>query len=189
MIISGLDECGRGSLAGPLVGAIATINTDINEFIELLGTPLRDSKKLTKIQRNKIYVQKDRLPISYAIESISVSEINEKGISWANTEVFNRLFSKINSEKYLVDGNIKFQNNHVESVIKGDNIHPVIMLASVIAKVYRDSLMEELHTEYPQYNWQNNSGYGSKSHQEALLEFGPTPYHRTLFIRNFIKQN
>lgn len=186
MTISGLDECGRGSLAGPLVGAIATINIDISKFLKMLKTPLRDSKKLTEIQRNKIYLIKDDLPITFAIESISVEEINENGISWANTEVFKRLFEKIDCDQYLVDGNIKFDNPKVTSVVKGDNIHPQIMLASVIAKVYRDTLMTSLHQEFPQYQWDKNSGYGCRSHQEAIIKHGPTPYHRTLFIRNFI---
>lgn len=186
MIISGLDECGRGSLAGPLVGAIATINVEVNEFMALIKTPLRDSKKLTEIQRNKIYLIKDDLPITYFIESVSVDDINNKGISWANKEIFERLFQKINCDQYLVDGNIKFENTKVTSVIKGDNIHPQIMLASVIAKVYRDNLMSQLHLEFPQYLWDKNSGYGSSKHQEAIREYGATPQHRTLFIRNFI---
>lgn len=188
MIISGLDECGRGSLAGPLVGAIATINVGIDEFLSLIKTPLRDSKKLTEIQRNKIYLIKDDLPISYAIESISVRQINNNGIAWANKEVFKRLFKKIKCDQYLVDGNIKFNKSKVLSVVKGDNIHPQIMLASVIAKVYRDNLMAELHQKYPLYHWDKNSGYGCKEHQEALLKNGPTPHHRTLFIRHFVEE-
>lgn len=189
MIISGLDECGRGSLAGPLVGAIATINIEIDEFLNLLKTPLRDSKKLTEIQRNKIYSIKDELPITYAIESISVRQINNHGIAWANEEVFKRLFNRVDSDQYLVDGNLKFRNKKAVSVIKGDNLHPQIMLASVIAKVYRDQLMTELHQKYPAYHWDKNSGYGCKEHQEALIKNGASPQHRTLFIRNFVVQN
>ena len=187
MIISGLDECGRGSLAGPLVGAIATINIPIEAFISLLNTPLRDSKKLSEIQRNKIYLIKDKLPINYAIESVSVEEINNNGINWANIELFNRLFNKLECDQYLVDGNLKFNNQKVLSVVKGDNIHPQIMLASVIAKVYRDELMTVLHQQYPEYGWKKNSGYGSSTHQEAIKTYGATPHHRSLFIRNFVK--
>ena len=186
VIISGLDECGRGSLAGPLVGAIAIINIPANQFLSLINTPLRDSKKLSEIQRNKLYSIKDELPITYFIESISVEDINERGISWANSQIFINLFEKLNCDQYLVDGNLKFENNKALSVIKGDNIHPQIMLASVIAKVYRDSLMTELHVDYPEYHWDKNSGYGCQAHQEAIRKFGPTPHHRTLFIRNFV---
>ncbi len=186
IITGGLDECGRGSLAGPLVAVIASINIPIDDFLSLIKTPLRDSKKLTELQRNKIYLIKDELPITYFIESISVEDINEKGISWANTQIFINLFNKINCDQYFVDGNIKFNNSRVTSVIKGDNTYPEIMLASVIAKVFRDNLMSDLHNEFPQYQWDKNSGYGSKVHQEAIKEFGPCPHHRTLFIRNFL---
>lgn len=186
MIISGLDECGRGSLAGPLVGAIACIHEDLQSFLVRLNTPLRDSKKLSQNQRERIYKIKDDLPISYAIESISVAEINKQGITWANQEIFIRLFQKITSDKYLVDGNLRFSDPRVESVIKGDDLHPQIMLASVIAKVFRDQLMANLHLQYPQYGWDSNAGYGSSAHQEALRKFGSTPEHRTLFIRRYV---
>ena len=186
VIISGLDECGRGSLAGPLVGAIAIIHTDLENFLEQLKTPLRDSKKLTPKQRQTIYALKDELPISYAIESITVDEINTKGITWANKEVFLRLVKRAESDQYLVDGNLCFSDPRITSVIKGDNLHPQIMLASVLAKVYRDQLMCELHQDYPHYGWSSNAGYGSSSHQQALLEYGPTPHHRTLFIRRYV---
>lgn len=186
VIISGLDECGRGSLAGPLVGALAIIHCEIEEFLTRLNTPLRDSKKLTEKQRLSIYHLKDHLPITYAIESISVEDINAKGIAWANQEVFLRLVNRVQSDHYLIDGNLKFTDPRVESVIKGDNLHPQIMLASVIAKVYRDQLMSDLHNLYPQYSWHQNSGYGSTAHQMAIKEHGPTLHHRTLFIRRFV---
>lgn len=186
VIISGLDECGRGSLVGPLVGALAIIHTDIQAFINLLPSPLRDSKKLSTNQREKIFNLRDNLPITYAIESISVDEINTKGITWANTEVFLRLISKINADQYLVDGNLKFSNPKVTSIIKGDNLHPQIMLASIIAKVFRDQYMTNLHQQFPQYGWNSNRGYGAKVHTEAIKENGPTIHHRSLFIRNFV---
>ena len=188
MIICGLDECGRGSLAGPLVAAMVSFKIPATDLISQLSAPLRDSKKLTKPQRARINSQIDSLPILYFIESISVEDINTHGISWANTEVFNRLFLKLEADQYLVDGNIKFNNSNVLSVVHGDNLHPEIMLASIIAKEFRDNHMTNLHRDFPQYGWKNNMGYGSADHTSAITRYGVTPHHRTLFVRNFVNK-
>lgn len=181
MIICGLDECGRGSLAGPLVAAAVTIHTDIQQFPTLLPVPLRDSKKLTDIQKNKIYDIRKQLPITYKIEEISVAEINEKGIGWANKEIFERLMKKIKARVYIIDGNLKFLDRHVQTLIKGDDKCYQVMLASIIGKVYRDNLLKKIHKDFPQYGWDKNAGYGSASHIQALRDHGLTPHHRIQF--------
>lgn len=182
MTICGLDECGRGSLAGPLVAAAVCINVDIQQFPSLLPAPLRDSKKLTEIQRNKIFAARRKLPITFKIEEISVAEINEKGMGWANREVFERLMKKIKAKVYMVDGNMKFKDYHVQTLIKGDDKCYQVMLASIIGKVYRDNLLKKIHRDFPQYGWDKNSGYGTKMHIVALKEFGISPHHRTKFV-------
>jgi ribonuclease HII len=183
MIICGLDECGRGSLAGPLLAGAVVFLSPLQEILSLLPAPLRDSKKLTKIQRHKIYNIRDRLPIIYKTESISVADINTHGISWANKEIFLRLTDKIKADRYLVDGNIKFTEPNIESVIRGDSLHPEIMLASVLAKVERDLLMSTLHLEYPLYHWAKNSGYGTAEHINSLKIHGVSPLHRLVFAK------
>ena len=176
-----MDECGRGSLAGPLVAGAVIFLSPIEEIVSLLPAPLRDSKKLTKIQRQKIFDSRHIYPISFALESVSVEEINRYGIAWANKEVFLRLIHKMNADKYLVDGNIKFSESNIESVIHGDSQYPQIMLASILAKVTRDQTMMSLHTLYPHFNWANNSGYCTKEHLAALQVHGLSTLHRTIF--------
>ncbi|SRR5258706_2648514 len=187
MKICGLDECGRGSFAGPLVAAAVIINSDLESFPSLLPVPLRDSKKLTEIQRNKIISLLPKLPIVYRIEEVSVNDINQHGIGWANKIIFERLIEKVKAQIYVVDGNLKFDNLNVRTLIKGDGKCYPVMLASIIAKVYRDNLLSSLHLDHPEYDWNKNSGYGTASHLAALKEHGQTPHHRTQFVRTALK--
>lgn len=181
MTICGLDECGRGSLAGPLVAASAVILIDIDEFVSILPAPLRDSKKLSHLQRQKIVNFISTSNVDFQIESVSVAEINENGIGWANKVIFERLIAISKSDKYIVDGNLKFSDSKVESVIKADDIYPQVMLASIIAKEYRDKLLQEMHSLFPHFGWDTNAGYGSAHHIQALKERGLTPHHRKQF--------
>jgi len=188
MVICGLDECGRGALAGPLVAGAVVLSDTYEKIVGLLPSPLRDSKRMTKLQRQHIYDLRDHIPITFSIESISVDEINEKGITWANKEIFIRLSRQIKADQYLVDGNISFQESGFISVVHGDNLHPQIMMASVLAKVYRDRLMATLHNEHPLYHWDRNVGYGTGEHISALSKFGLTPHHRQLFAYSALKK-
>jgi len=188
VIICGLDECGRGSLAGPLVACGVVFHKSLPEFESSLPVSLRDSKLLSPKHRNEIFLLKDSLPISYLIHEIDVEYINTHGIGKANVHIFEKLIPSISAEKYLVDGNLKFSDPHVESIIKGDTIHPEIMLASILAKAYRDSLMSSLHTRFPLFDWDKNAGYGTKSHIEALKVHGPSPYHRLQFVNTALKR-
>lgn len=187
MKICGLDECGRGAFAGPLVAAGVIINHEIESFPDLLPAPLRDSKKMTEMQRNKIFAVRRKLPIKFAIEEISVEEINEKGMGWANKEIFIRLINRLKARVYMVDGNLKFANIKIQTLIRGDDKCYQVMLASILAKVYRDNLLTKLHKGYPEYQWDKNSGYGTRFHLRAIRDRGTTPLHRVKYVETYLK--
>ena len=186
MKICGLDECGRGAFAGPLVAAAVVINTAPELLTALLPAPLRDSKKLSEIQRNKIVSALPALPVTYRIEEISVPEINEYGMGWANRQIFERLFTRLKATVYIVDGDLRFENPAVRTLIKGDDKCFPVILAGIIAKVHRDNLMSKLHQDFPAYGWDNNSGYGIPSHLNAIIKNGVTPLHRQKYIDTYL---
>lgn len=180
MIIAGLDEVGRGALAGPLVAAGVILKSSI--------VKLADSKKLNQKQREKL----SRLIIEseaiVCIEKISVNLINKRGIGWANKEIFKRIIKKMDADKYIIDGNLKFNNRKIKSIVKADNTRKCVMAASIVAKVFRDELMNRLHEDHPKYGWRMNKGYGTKFHIEALREHGINKHHRNLFVKTALKQ-
>ncbi len=186
MKICGLDECGRGAFAGPLVAAAVIINHDLETFPSLLPAPLRDSKKLSEAQRDKIFAIRSKLPITYKIEEISVADINDKGMGWANKEIFERLVGRMKAKVYMVDGNLRFTNLNIQSLVKGDDKCYPVMLASILAKVYRDKLLKKLHRDYPAYLWDKNSGYGTKKHLNVIREMGTTPFHRLQYVKTYL---
>lgn len=179
MLLCGIDEVGRGPLAGPLV-ACATILNSQNPIFNL-----KDSKKLSAAQRAKLYTKIKKSGAVIAISVISVNLINKKGIGWANKEAFRRLMRVTPADKYIIDGNLKIAG--ATSIIKADAKYPEVMAASIIAKVWRDRLMARLHQMYPQYGWISNKGYGTKYHIQALREHGPTKHHRKLFVKTALK--
>lgn len=176
--LCGMDEVGRGALAGPLVlaGVILPDNFEVKDVV------IRDSKKMSILQRNKAkeYIEKHAIKIE--VEVIDVDIINKKGIGWANIYGFLKLIEKINADKYIVDGNLKFENPKIESVIGGDNKYICISSASIIAKCFRDNLMRNLHPSFPEYGFLTNVGYGTKIHLEALKKYGITKHHRLDFV-------
>lgn len=174
MTICGMDEVGRGCIAGPLVAAATILNDQIP------NPNLRDSKKLTAKQREKIYQQLINSKIIFAVEFISVEEINQFGIGWANREIFQRLRNKVKADLYFADGNLKIEG--IKSVIKADSKIPEVMAASIIAKFTRDKYMCELENCY---YWNSNKGYATKKHLELIKIQGASDHHRIRY-RPFI---
>ena len=169
-----MDEVGRGCIAGPLTAAAVIFNSQFSIY------NLRDSKKLTAKQREKIYSELVNSKIIFVVEFISVEEINQYGIGWANKEIFVRLKQKLNADIYIADGNLKIDG--IKSLIKADNLIPEVMAASIIAKVTRDKYMCSLENKYL---WKTNKGYATRKHLELIRVFGPDKHHR-LRYRPFI---
>lgn len=177
--IIGVDEVGRGPLAGPVVSAAVRLSKNFNI------TELNDSKKLSKSKREEVY----NLIINkceYQLGISNVEEIDKLNILQATFLSMRRAINKFklpSNYKILVDGPWSFDkaNKNILPKIKGDSIYPSIAAASIIAKVYRDNLMLNLSKEYSNYLWERNSGYGTKKHIEAIKVHGITKHHRKSF--------
>ena len=181
-IIAGVDEVGRGSLSGP-VFAVAVI-VDKDNIVDVDG--IDDSKKLSHTKRVNLY-NKIISKFNYALGSSSVDEIDEYNIlnatKLAMQRAINKLNIKIALDNVLIDGNQKPDKISIPitSVIRGDSVSISIASASIIAKVSRDRLMDELHETHPVYNWKKNKGYGTKEHMNAIKKYGITKNHRKSF--------
>lgn len=185
--VAGVDEVGRGPLAGPIVACAVVL--DLNVLDEDLILYLNDSKKVKedkRIELSKIIKEK---ALSYQIAISSNEEIDEKGIAFSNNKVFlescNSLSIKpelVLSDGYLVK-NIQIEN---KSVIKGDTKSACIAAASIVAKVYRDNLMKEYAEKYTHYDFENNVGYGTSKHIEALRKYGKCEIHRDSFLTKLL---
>lgn len=183
--VIGMDEVGRGAFAGPIVAAGVIYKPDFkHKFLEKVN----DSKKLKPKLRVELseMIKKNS---TWTIESIDLDFINKHGIGRANYEVLSKVFmnliSKINSDSYfaLIDGfDLKIKKQ--KAITKGDSISISIASASIIAKVYRDNLMKNLAKSYPNYAFDKNVGYGTKSHREAIGKLGLCDLHRTSFNLN-----
>ena len=182
--ICGLDEAGRGPLAGPIVAAAVVIP----KGLELDAV---DSKRLSERQR-EAWVEdfKASAPergIQFRIYEIDVWQINREGIGWANREVFRQLILQIDADEYLVDGNHKIpdlgeKEKRTQSIIRADQFIPVVSAASILAKTHRDRIMRDLNERFPQYHWDKNKGYGTAQHISAIKTFGGTPHHRGKYV-------
>ncbi|WP_160690247.1 ribonuclease HII [Clostridium sp. C2-6-12] len=185
--VAGVDEVGRGPLAGPIVACAVIL--DLNVLDEELILYLNDSKKVKEEKRIELsHIIKEKA-LSYHISVSSNEEIDEKGIAFSNNKVFldscNSLDVKpdlVLSDGYLVK-NIKIEN---KSVIKGDTKSACIAAASIVAKVYRDNIMKEYAKKYPHYDFENNVGYGTSKHIEALKEHGKCEIHRNSFLTKLL---
>lgn len=178
--VCGVDEAGRGPLCGPVVAAAVILPVGVT--IE----GLNDSKKLTEKKREALYDVICREAIAYSIAYGSVEEINELNILEADLLAMRRAIDGLSvpADFALIDGNIArgFQIP-ARPVVHGDAISPSIAAASVLAKVTRDRICQSLDAEYPMYGIAKHKGYGTKEHREALRTYGPSPIHRSLFIR------
>ena len=175
--IIGVDEVGRGPLAGPVISAAIILNK------EIIPEGINDSKKLSKKKRIIINEQLI-LHHSYAIGVATVEEIDKINILQASLLSMKRAILGLNiaPKSILVDGNkLPDLEYKMYPIVKGDSKSVSIAAASIIAKVYRDKLMEDLSIQYPGYYWEKNSGYGTKQHLLALNNLGVTPIHRKTF--------
>lgn len=185
--VCGLDEVGRGALAGPLVAAAVILPADIGARLGPLAPYLRDSKTVPRPRRTAVALALREHAVAVAVAVAPVESINTQGIGWANRVVFAQLIEQITADEYIVDGKLRPPASperaaRVRCLVKADALAPAVSAASLIAKVYRDDLMEALAREYPGYGWERNAGYGSAEHLAALRAAGATPHHRTLFI-------
>jgi ribonuclease HII len=179
-IICGVDEVGRGPLAGPVVAAAVILPLD---FPAELSAKIRDSKKMSAVARENIY-EPLKQNCRFAIAEATVAEIDELNILWASMLAMQRAVIKLDCalDVALIDGN-RAPKVACEAVtiVRGDDISLSIAAASILAKVHRDRLMKKLAETFPSYGWDSNAGYGTASHLKALTEFGVTEWHRTTF--------
>ena len=180
--ICGIDEAGRGPLAGPVCAAAVILP----EGLEIPG--LNDSKKLTDKKRRELFPIIEEQALAYGIGWASQEEIDDINILQATFLAMSRAVEQLNirPDLALVDGNrAPTLDLPVETVVKGDSLSASIAAASVLAKVSRDDVMLRKAEEYPGYGFEVHKGYGTKAHYEALRTFGPSPIHRRTFLKKF----
>ena len=175
----GCDEAGRGCLAGPVVAAAVILPKNFKHLL------LNDSKQLSEKKRDLLRTEIKKNAIAYAIGIVDHKEIDEINILNASILAMHRALDQIKNpfNSILVDGNRfkKYNETEHHCIIKGDGKYLSIAAASILAKTYRDDLMKKLHLEHPQYHWENNKGYPTKSHRAAIKKIGVSQYHRKSF--------
>ena len=177
-LIAGVDEAGRGPLAGPVVAA-AVILDDLHPI-----PGLADSKKLTALKRERLFDQIRAKALCCSIAEATVEEIDELNILQATLLAMQRAVNglRLKPNKVLVDGNqIPVLDVLAEAIVKGDSKVQAISAASILAKVHRDRLCLAMHAQYPEYSFHLHKGYGTAAHLAALQEFGASPWHRKSF--------
>ena len=195
--VIGIDEVGRGPLAGPVVSCACVFFNHLFSPNEL--KILDDSKKLSRLKRKKainfiLQMQRNK-KLNFALGFSSVEEIDSMNILKATIHSMKRAVNKLNLKKgsIIIDGNIKikFKNYKCKSIINGDQLSTSIATASIIAKTHRDRYMAIIGKKFPQFNWGINSGYGTKKHIEQIQIQGISQHHRKSFkpIKTFIHNN
>ena len=181
LVIAGMDEVGRGPLAGSVVTACVVMPE------EPLLIWIDDSKKLSEGRREKVYDEIMRHALYVGIGEVSPQEIDEINILEATRKAMRAAASSVPADIYLIDAvaGLGLKGREV-SIIKGDASSYSIAAASIVAKVTRDRQMIELDKKYPEYGFARNKGYGTKEHIEALKRIGPCPIHRRSFIGHFV---
>jgi len=183
--LAGVDEAGRGPLAGPVVAAAVIFKK--NTLIK----GVNDSKQLTENQREILYKKIISKALSYSVSVVEVSIIDAINILNATLLAMKQAVDNLTTKPdlILVDGNRKFQSDiPVIPIVKGDTKSFSIAAASILAKVTRDRLMKNLALEYPHYLWEKNKGYPTKEHREIIRQIGPSPLHRNTFLKKVLSE-
>lgn len=177
-LVAGVDEAGRGPLAGPVVAAAVIL--DDHQPIKGLA----DSKKLTALRREKLFDEIRAKALCCSVALATVEEIDRFNILQATMLAMQRAVKglRLKPAKVLVDGNrLPVLDVVAEAIVSGDALVPAISAASILAKVTRDRMLDELHTQHPLYGFDRHKGYGTVQHLAALHEYGPLPAHRRSF--------
>lgn len=186
-LICGVDEAGRGPLAGPVYAAAVILSPEY----PIIG--LNDSKKLSEKKREELYDIILEEAVAYSIASASVEEIETYNILGATYLAMSRAVAGLSTTPALalIDGNRIPPSLAIpaKTVVKGDALSESIAAASILAKVSRDRVLKELDTQYPQYGFAVHKGYGTAAHTAALRQFGPCPEHRPSFLRKILGGN
>ena len=179
LIEAGVDEAGRGCLAGDVYAAAVILPPDYSNPL------LNDSKQLSVARRRKLREDIERDALAWAVGTASVEEIDHINILRAALLAMHRALDglKMRPQFIAVDGNrfVPYHDTPYKTVVKGDGKYQNIAAASILAKTYRDDYMADQHQKFPHYGWDHNAGYGTKEHREALLSHGLTPLHRRSF--------
>ena len=183
LVVSGVDEVGRGALFGPVVAAAVILPTSV--LSELVEAKIRDSKQLSAYRREELAKKICNCALAWGVDSASSAEIDQINILQASLLAMKRavLKLKVKPQLCLVDGNhtIKDLSIPQQTLVKGDEKSIVIASASIVAKVWRDDLITQLAKKYPLYDLAANKGYGTARHLQALKEYGASPLHRRSF--------
>jgi len=183
--LAGVDEAGRGPLAGPVVAAAVIFNKETN----IKG--VNDSKQLTENQREDLFEKIISSALSYSVSIVDHDIIDEINILNATMLAMKQAVEslEIKPDLVLVDGNKAFEyNSPVIPIVKGDSKSFSIAAASILAKVTRDRLMKNLAVDYPEYFWEQNKGYPTKQHRDIIKKIGPSPLHRKTFLKNILSE-
>ena len=179
LIECGTDEAGRGCLAGPVTAAAVILPDNFKNNI------ITDSKKLSEKKRNLLKLIIEEESVSFGVSHIMMKKIDRINILNASILAMQKSIESlaIKPQHIAVDGNRfkSFNNIPFNCIIKGDGKYLHIAAASILAKTYRDAYMNQIHNEFPMYNWKKNKGYPTKEHREAIKKFGITKYHRKSF--------
>lgn len=176
---AGCDEAGRGCYAGPVFAAAVILPRDFSHPL------LNDSKQVSEKNRNELRAIIEEAAISFGVASVDNEEIDRINILKASFKAMHLAIDQLKKrpQLLLIDGNrfVAYKKTPHHCIIKGDGIYMSIAAASILAKTYRDEYMQQLHAQFPQYDWENNKGYGTARHREAISEFGICKYHRRSF--------
>lgn len=179
LIEAGVDEAGRGCLAGAVYAAAVILPPDYE------NAALNDSKQLTAHQRYALRTEIERDAVAWAVGTASAEEIDRINILNASILAMHRALDQltVRPQCIIVDGNRFKPYNFIphQTIVKGDGKYLSIAAASILAKTYRDDYMLRLHKEYPVYGWDRNAGYPTREHREAIRQHGTSPYHRMTF--------